>query len=226
MKRIILLSIIIFALGKVAFSQADSSLKKQTVHGVVKNEKNKPVQNPSVVVEGEQAGVVTDSLGFFKIEAKPNAVLIINGEGYDPLLKEVNSRELMQAVLIKSQTQETKPGSPNIIKQQDLAYSFKEYTQSSSGGWYQGASLPVMHQKDDTKGSRYLFTDWATGTVVSDKGKIMSDEYCWFNYDKIAHALLITGDKKSMIQVENSDIRSFTLKDQDTSTNLKKSFDR
>jgi len=216
MRKILPFLIVFSAAYGVTFSQADSSLRKQTIHGLVKNEKKKPVQNATVIVEGEQSGVVTDSLGYFKIEAKPNAVLIINAEGYDPLLKEVNSKELMQVELIRSKEEDTKPGSPNIIRQQDLAYSFKEYTQSNSGGWYNGASLPVIHQNEDTKGSRYYFKDWVKGTILNDKGQVVSDEYCLFNFDKVGHALLVTKDKKFMIQVDDANLRSFTLKDQGT----------
>src|ERR1700745_418659 len=100
MKKILLFFITFFASSIILFSQVDSSLKKQTLHGVVKNEKNKPIQNASVIVEGEQTGVVTDSLGYFKIDARPNAVLIINADGYESLMKEVNSKELVQAVLV------------------------------------------------------------------------------------------------------------------------------
>ena len=74
--------------------------------------------------------------------------------------------------------------------------------------------MPVFHQNEETKGSRYFFKEWVKGTVIDNKGAVVSDEYCLFNYDKMAHALLVTKDKKSMIQVNSSDIQSFILDDQ------------
>ena len=71
----------------------------------MKDEKNKPIQNASVIVEGEEAGTTTDSLGFFKIDAKPNAVLIINADGYEPLMKEINNKELVEAVMAKTKSE-------------------------------------------------------------------------------------------------------------------------
>jgi len=214
MKKILLFFIIFFASSIILFSQVDSSLKKQTLHGVVKNEKNKPIQNATVIVEGEQKGVVTDSLGYFKIDARPNAVLIINADGYESLLKEVNSKELVQAVLAKTKSQDDNSGSSEILKQQTLSNSFQDFGRMENGTIYHGSSLPVIHQNEETKGSRYFFKDWVRGTVINDKGETVSDEYCLFNYDKISHALLVTKDKKSMIQVNYSDVQSFTLKDQ------------
>jgi hypothetical protein len=99
------------------YSQSDSTLKKQTLHGVVKDEKNKPIQNANVIVEGEEIGTVTDSLGYFKIDARPNAVLIINADGFEPLLKEINSKELVEAVMSKAKPQNDNGGSNEILKQ-------------------------------------------------------------------------------------------------------------
>ena len=97
MKTILLSLIFFLSTSLIAYSQSDSSLQKQTVHGVVKSEKNKPIENASVIVEGEEVGTVTDSLGYFKIDAKPKAVLIINADGFEPLMKEINSKELIEA---------------------------------------------------------------------------------------------------------------------------------
>src|SRR5437667_321648 len=78
------------------------------------------------------------------------------------------------------------------------------------GSLYNGSSLPVFHQNEETKGSRYFFKDWVRGSVINDKGILVSDEYSWFNYDKMSHGLLVTKDKKSMIQVDDQVFQSFT----------------
>ena len=71
-------SLLLFVtLATVTWTQTSPVSKKQTLHGIVKNEKNKAVQNASVIVKGEEKGTVTDSLGLFKIDANPNSILII-----------------------------------------------------------------------------------------------------------------------------------------------------
>jgi len=213
MKTIFLSLIFLVGTTFIVYSQSDSASRKQTLHGVVKNEKNKPIQNARVIVEGEESGTVTDSLGYFKIDAKPNAVLIINADGYDPLMQEIKSKELIQAVMVKTRSSNDHAGSNEILKQQTLSRSFDDFEKGGTGPMSHTGLLPVIHQNEDTKGSRYYFKDWVRGTVVDKSGAIVSDEYCLFNYDKMAHALLVTKDKKSMIQVNSSDIQSFILED-------------
>jgi hypothetical protein len=222
MKTIFLSVTLSLAAALTVYGQSDSTSKKQTLHGVVKDEKNKPIQNASVIVEGEEAGTATDSLGYFKIDAKPNAVLIINANGYEPLMKEIESKDLVEAVMAKSRSQNGNQGSKEVLKQQTLSNSFKDFDKAGGGPLSQSALLPVFHQNEETKGSRYYFKEWVKGTVIDNNGAVVSDEYCLFNYDKMAHALLVTKDKKSMIQVNSSDIQSFTLEDQ----NGKYSFER
>ena len=108
--KTILLSLIFFLSTSLAiYGQSDSAMQKQTLHGVVKNEKSKPIQNASVMVEGDETGTVTDSLGYFKIDARPSAVLIINADGYEPLMKEINNKELIQAVMVKTKSKIVTP---------------------------------------------------------------------------------------------------------------------
>jgi hypothetical protein len=195
----------------MAQAMPDSLMKKQTIHGVVKNEKNKPVPYASVMVEGEEKGtVVTDSLGIFKIDAKPNAVLIINAEHYESSMEMINGRELITAILTKS-PENTTSKPDETVKQQIISNAFQDFKNAASGSLFGGAMLPVFHQSEETRGSRYLFKDWVRGSVLNDKGAVVSDESSFFNYDKIFHYLLVTKDKKSMIQADNQQIQSFTL---------------
>ncbi|MFI5137793.1 MAG: hypothetical protein ACHQIM_08185 [Sphingobacteriales bacterium] len=75
------------------------------------------------------------------------------------------------------------------------------------------ADLPVFRPVEETKGSRYLFDDWVRGFVLSPDGTICKDSSYGFEYDKIEGGLLLTQDKKSVIRVDNSKIKSFTLYD-------------
>jgi hypothetical protein len=70
---------------------------------------------------------VTDSLGYFKIDAKPNAVLIINADGYRTIMQEINSKELVEAVMVKAKPRNDNGGSNEILKQQTLSRSFDDF---------------------------------------------------------------------------------------------------
>ena len=63
-KSVFLLLFLFFSI--IDRAQSVNGLKKQTLHGIVKNEKNKAVQNASVIVKGEEKGTVTDVLVFLK----------------------------------------------------------------------------------------------------------------------------------------------------------------
>jgi hypothetical protein len=64
--------------------------------------------------------------------------------------------------------------------------------------------------KEDTKGSRYFFRDWVRGTVVTQQNQQVAKDNLMFNYDKITHDLYLT-DKKNVIQIDKSQIKSFNL---------------
>ena len=51
-------SLILFiTVAIVTLAQTNPVLKKQTLHGIVKNEKNKAVQNASVILKGEENAI-------------------------------------------------------------------------------------------------------------------------------------------------------------------------
>jgi len=75
------------------------------------------------------------------------------------------------------------------------------------------SDMPIFRPVEETRGSRYLFDDWVQGFVLSPDGTTYKDPAYGFEYDKIEGGLLLTQDKKSVIRVDNSKIKSFTLYD-------------
>jgi hypothetical protein len=71
--------------------------------------------------------------------------------------------------------------------------------------------LPSFHPVEDTRGSRYMFKDWVAGFVVSPKDSVYKNPSYGFNYDKINGGLLLTQDKHSAIEIDQSEIKSFTV---------------
>jgi len=65
--------------------------------------------------------------------------------------------------------------------------------------------------KENTRGSRYLFPDWVDGAVTTQNGVVISRDSLMYNYDKITHDLYLT-DQKTVVQVDASSIKTFTLR--------------
>ncbi len=75
---------------------------------------------------------------------------------------------------------------------------------------YKGAGIPVFSTKDDTKGSRYLFTNFTKGAITNTNTEKIDNNYL-FNYDKVSQNFLITQDEKSYFSVEDQNVKFFTL---------------
>lgn len=86
---------------------------------------------------------------------------------------------------------------------------------ATTGTLYRGAFVPVIKNKEETKGSRYLFNEWVRGFVISALDSVIAHNDYLFNYDKINQSLLLTVDKKSAIEIRNEDMKAFALKQGD-----------
>lgn len=85
-------------------------------------------------------------------------------------------------------------------------------TSTPNGTIYTGGAIPVFSHKEDTKGTRYLFEKWVTGTVIDSGGNIFHATSFIYNYDKVTRNLLLTQDMNQVVEVDKSVVQSFTLK--------------
>ena len=212
MKKHLFFFLSFFSISIVVRAQLDSTKKRQIIHGVVINEKNKPVQDASVIIQGEEKGTVTDSLGYFKINAKSDAVLIINAAGYESLLEKIRNEELIRAVM-KRNPLNNSAGADETIKQQSFSNAFQDFSKTETGNLYRGSSLPVFIIKENTVGSRYLFDSWVKGKLIDTTGKEINTNDYVFNYDKMTGKLIATQDKKIVIEINDAVIKSYSLTD-------------
>jgi hypothetical protein len=213
--------ILLITVATVTWAQTNPVLKKQTLHGIVKNEKNKGVQNASVIVKGEEKGTVTDSLGLFKIDASSNSVLVIAAEGYEPATKPVNGKELI-IVLVKTPDNTNNNILNETITQKQVYNSVQDFGKAEAGRVYQGSALTVFHSKEETQGSRYLFNWWVNGTMLDTNLVVINTADFSFNYDKIGKKLLATRDKNTIIEINDAAINSFILKTDTSITKFEK----
>jgi len=210
MKKKCFFLMLFIIVSTVGWTQTTNS-KKQTLHGIVKNDKNIGVKNASVIIKGEDKGTLTDSLGVFKIDAEPNAVLVISAEGYESSMVPVKGKELL-IVLIKDPVNNSTSSINETLTQRAVIYSAQDFGKAEAGRVYQGAALTTFHQKEETQGSRYLFNWWVNGTMLDTNLTVINTADFSFNYDKVGKKLLATRDKNTIIEINDVAINSFILK--------------
>lgn len=101
---------------------------------------------------------------------------------------------------------------PNPIVLQN---AIQDFTEASGSKINSGSFLPVFSHKEETRGTRYLFDNWVHGSVLSANNFMLDSNNYLYNYDKISHHLFLTKDKKHVIEVNNVEFKSFTLKRDD-----------
>ncbi|PWT72838.1 MAG: hypothetical protein C5B59_14875 [Bacteroidetes bacterium] len=99
---------------------------------------------------------------------------------------------------------------------------FKDFNQYSTSAFMHGGVLMSFNNKENTKGKRYYYDGWVKGTLIGEKGRIISNDKYLFNLDKIDGNLLVTEDKSNIIQVDKSEIRYFTLVNGSDSTSFER----
>ena len=72
--------------------------------------------------------------------------------------------------------------------------------------------LEEFNNIENTKGKRFLFDTWATGSNVTDaQSRLVSTSAYLFNYDKLTGNLLATENKKDILAVTPGALQSFML---------------
>jgi hypothetical protein len=99
----------------------------------------------------------------------------------------------------------------NSDRDQAIQNDFQNYVNTESARNYTGSFLPVFTSKENTLGNRYLFVRWVKGKVFNLDSQLISDDSFVFNYDKITKKLLATQDNKTVVEVNDEDMKSFTL---------------
>ena len=109
--------------------------------------------------------------------------------------------------------------SKNIFAQisaPSIETTFQNYLRAQSGNHYTGSALPVFLIKEDTKGNRYLYEKWVSGSILGVDGVVYNSSKYLFNYDKLSQKLFMLLDSNRVLELNSGDIAGFTLRD-DTS---------
>lgn len=213
-------SLLFFALSiQTSFSQNISA------SGSVKDENGKPI-SAALISEFKSdpaAATYTDSLGFFSFSIKRFSKLTVSCKGYNDTLVNINDNNNISIILTKvksakrlnnvSDNNENPLINKNLLQDAVSTQTGvnNNYVYSGAVRNYTGSLLPVFTYKEDTKGSRYLFNEWARGSIVTANNSLFDNPAYLYNYDKMDGGLLLTHDKESAIEADRSQIKTFTV---------------
>ena len=136
----------------------------------------------------------SDSLGNFTINLHADSKLRFELEGYRD--SSISADKITQSaqIVLKS--------SANIPVE---TINLSIHTMLTENG------LVAIRPKLNLVGSRYLFNTFSHGFFTDINDKQIYNPYYLFNYEKVAGLLLLTVDKKNVLQMIADNIKSFTL---------------
>ncbi len=166
--------------------------------------------------KNSKSGAYTDSLGHFSLQALPAAQLLVNCAGYNDAVIKINGQNNLVITLkpVAAGTNSTDSVPANtalqdaLVKQMDLTNR-----NAVASDFQQGSAISIIHTKEVTQGSRYLFTGWVHGYVVNAQDSLVQNPAFLLNYDKVGGKLMLTKDRLSAIAVFQDKVKSFTLFD-------------
>jgi hypothetical protein len=100
--------------------------------------------------------------------------------------------------------------------------NFKDFGNYSMHPLTSGYNINSFNTADNTKGRRYYFDEWVKGNVVSSNGKEISNEDYFFNFDKVNNDLLVTKDKKEIIEVNKESVKEIHFTENGIDYNFEK----
>jgi hypothetical protein len=116
-------------------------------------------------------------------------------------LKKLNKIFVLVASVLISSEAFSQAGLANV------ASKFGDFGQYGMHTMTSGYSINSFNSAENTKGRRYFFDEWVKGSVISSTGKEISNDEYFFNFDKVNNNLLVTKDKKEIIEVNKESIK-------------------
>lgn len=182
------------------------------IEGVVRDSKGNDLRY--VFVESLQIkdAVYTDSLGNFSIKAKQGSLLLLKYPGAKDSTVNVTGTplEIVLNVNGNKHTSETF-NTKNTVSSQPVSSTLVQGDMSAMSSGSAGALPSMAHKKGNVHGNRYLFDDFVHGFIISPANQVVQNFDYLFDYDKIGGGLLLTANNKGVTQVNDSEIKTFTL---------------
>ncbi|MGZ4001668.1 MAG: carboxypeptidase-like regulatory domain-containing protein [Mucilaginibacter sp.] len=197
MKKTLSMLLLLGATAQLSMAQGN------VASGAVRDLDGKPLHFVFVGDVANKYGVFTDTLGNFSIPVKPDTKLAFELDGYkDSVVTNINTNTGLLVVLKPSgATADVGTLSTKLeIERNDGITSITE-----------GGMIAPGHQKGDLRGSRYKFEVFVPGYLINGSGELIYQSKYLFDYDKVSGALLLTPDRKKMVNVVWDQVKSFSL---------------
>lgn len=114
-------------------------------------------------------------------------------------------------------------GMKNILILIFIAGAFRAFSQDSIPRVRQIADSPLHHfpfainavapLRNYFTGGQYLFEKWVRGSLIMANNESFDDSQYFFNYNKVTRNLLLTNDFKGITEIDNREVRAFSLVD-------------
>ena len=202
---IISLYIIMKLLFSVLFTAlAINVMKAQNtvVTGSVKDETGKLLHYVFIDDNSYKNAELTDSLGNFTIAAHPDSKLLFKLDGYKDTV--ISAKAIAAGAPITLKPAPSQAVAADIqIETLPLAVP----TSVSEDG------KVTIVSKANVVGSRYLLDSFGHGFFTDASGKQVDNSNCLFNYEKMSGYLLLTLNKRTVMQAGRNQVKSFTIYD-------------
>jgi hypothetical protein len=203
MKNFFLVCLSLFTLTQVTKAQTN------TITGTIRDDQGSPIRYVFIHDTRSMRATFTDSLGNFSIQVTPDSRLQLQSPGHkDTILSITPGTNKLPITLSPARGNKTIVyAQVKLITEAVRTTNEVDLGTVTSGGTISG----IKHQKEGTRGNRYLFDEFVPGYVVSTDGKLVYNANYRFNYDKIGGALLLTEDNNTVTHVPDEQIKSFSI---------------
>ncbi|MBS1531006.1 MAG: carboxypeptidase regulatory-like domain-containing protein [Bacteroidetes bacterium] len=197
MKKTLSMLLLLTAAAKFAMAQGD------VASGSVRDADGKPLHFVFVGDVANRNAVFTDTLGNFSIQIKPGSKLVFELDGYkDTVVNNINTNTGLLVVL-KPSGVAADPGTLSTKVEVERSTEITSITQ--------GGEIAPGHQKGDLRGSQYKFEVFVHGYLINGSDELVYKPNYMLDYDKVGGGLLLTADKKKIVNVISDQVKSFTL---------------
>lgn len=174
-----------------------------TVTGSVKDETGKLLHYVFIDDNNYKNAELTDSLGNFTIAAHPDSKLLFKLDGYRDTVISANA--------IAAGTPITLKPAPSQAAAADMQIETMRLAVPTSVS--EDGKVSIANSTPNVVGSRYLLDSFGHGFFTDASGKRVNNSTYLFNYEKMSGYLLLTLDKRSIMQAGRNQVKSFTIYD-------------
>lgn len=196
-----IISIALLVIAATQLTQAQTTIAS----GSVKDVNGNPLHFVFVGDVQNRKAVFTDTLGNFSIAVHPDSKLAFELEGYRDTV--VSSISTNTGILVILKSVGTGPdNSAATLSTKVETNNTEQFTSLSQGGL-----IAPGHQKGDLRGSQYLFDVFVHGYLINTSDELTYQPNYMLDYDKVDGSLLLTPDKRKIVNVVWDQVKSFTL---------------